>query len=320
MDSTYSSQQRPLRLIGVASGLGVPAQGSAGSARAAAALEMADVGFLVRRNLVDCRWDAVVAPGGEPPLARRTALRELCGHIAQRVGACIAGGALPVIVGGDHATAVGTWQGASCAGGARLGLLWIDAHLDAHTEVTSPSGNPHGMPLAALLGHGPNPWDAGGAAIDASRTCVFGVRSYEDAEMSLLRHLGVRVIGIEEIRRRGLARTLGEALAHVGGERFGLSIDLDAFDPAEAPGVNTPSAGGLDAAATGHALRGLALNPRLVAIEIAEYNPERDVDGRTAKLVAHLLESLTAPGAAECRAPEESCGAHKAAPLPVVLT
>lgn len=320
MDSTVSSNHRTLRLIGVAGGLGVPTRTGAASSRAAAALEIADVGGGIRRNGSECTWDAIIAPSTDSAAPRDAALRQLCRQIDARVAACVASGALPIVLGGDHAMAVGTWTGVARAVGKGFGLLWIDAHLDAHVATTSPSGNPHGMPLAALFGCGPNPWQCHAGVLDAKRCCVFGARSYEDSEMFLVRELGVRVIGIEEIRRRGLARTLDEALAHVGGGCFGISIDLDAIDPGDAPGVNTPSADGLDGEALADALRGQARNPQLVAIEIAEYNPERDVEERTARLVARLLESLTAPSAEECRRIEEAHGAHNYAPLPVVLS
>ena len=319
MNLGIASQQRQVRLIGVQSGFGVPPRTRAGSLRAATALELADAGGGVRRNGLDCAWDAIIVADAEADAPRDVALRRLCAQVADRVATCVASGALAVVTSGDHAVAVGTWSGVARATGRPPGLLWIDAHLDAHTQTTSPSGNPHGMPLAALLGRGPNPWQCGSAAVDAARCCVFGARSYEDSEISLLRELGVRVIDMDEIRRHGLQRMLDEALAHVGGGRFGLSIDLDAVDPDAAPGVNTPSADGLDGEALVDALRSLARDPQLVAIEIAEYNPERDVEGRTARLVARLLESLTAPTAAECRRIEAASGAHNYAPLPVVL-
>jgi ornithine--oxo-acid transaminase len=320
MDSVISSRQRALRLIGAGGGFGVPLRLRAGSLRAAAALEIADVGRGVRRNRLACAWDEIVTPVSDPHLSREAALGLLCRQIEDRVAACIGDQALPVVMGGDHALAVGTWRGVARGLGGPCGLLWIDAHLDAHTSRSSPSGNPHGMPLAALLGRGPNPWQSHEAVVDAARCCVFGARSWESAELSLLRELGVRVVDLDEIRRRGLPEALAEALARVGGGPFGISIDLDAFDPLAAPGVNTPCAEGLDAAALGDGLRSLARRPQLAAIEIAEYNPDRDSGGQTAELVAGLLEALTAPTGAECHAMEQHFGAHNYAPLPVVLS
>jgi arginase family enzyme len=229
MNGTVSSEQRAVRLIGVASGLGVPVRMRAGSQRAAVALEAEDVGAGMRRNRIDCAWDELIAPG-DPSLPRDEALRRLCRELEERVAACIGSAALPVVLGGDHAMAVGTWRGTVRALGGRPGLLWIDAHLDAHTSRDSPSGNPHGMPLAALFGCGPNPWDNDEGVLDASRCCVFGVRSYEESEWRRMDELGVRIVTMDDIRRRGLPAALGAALAHVGGGAFGISIDLDAID------------------------------------------------------------------------------------------
>ena len=319
MDRAFSFKRRAVRLIGVVCAFGVPERTRAASLRAAAALEIADVGVGIRRNGIECGWDAIIAPSSKADLPRDVGLRQLGQTIEERVAACVGSGALPVVMGGDHSTAVGTWRGVAGAKGTRQGLLWIDAHLDAHTSITSLSGNPHGMPLAAVLGRGPNPWDSQEAVIDASRSCVFGVRSYEDSEWLLLQELGVRIVTMEQIRQRGVQCMLDEALTHVSGGSFGISIDLDAFDPLDAPGVNISSPDGLEGAALATALRSVARNPQLAAIEIAEYNPDRDVDGRTAALVATLLESLTSPSGDECREIEEHYGAHNYAPLPVVL-
>jgi len=272
----------------------------------------------MHRQRVDCSWDEMIA-APDPQLPRDTALRLLCQQVAERVAACLGSGALPVVVSGDHAMAVGTWQGVARVVKKRLGMLWIDAHFDAHTLVSSLSGNPHGMPLAALFGHGPNPWECEQGVIDASRCCVFGVRSYENSELVLLQDMGVKIVPMEEIRRRGVPQTLAEALSHVSSGRFGISIDLDAFDPPAAPGVNMPCANGLDDEPVVEALCGLARNPQLAAIEIAEYNPDFDIDGKTAKLVSALLGSMTVLTGADYREIESHYGAHNYAPLPVVL-
>ncbi len=320
MDSMFSAKPRAVRLIGVASGLGVPAQTRGSSSLAAAALEIADIGAGIRRNRIDCAWEAIIAPSADLHAPRDIALRRLCRQIDERVAACMASGALPVVTGGDHAMAMGTWHGVARAVGKGFGLLWIDAHLDAHTSITSPSSNPHGMPLAALLGCGPNPWECHVGVVDARRTCVFGVHSYETSEWLLMQKIGVKIVTMEEIGQRGLHETLAEALAHVGGGRFGISIDLDAFEPLDAPGVNIRCPGGLDGAALADALHSVCRNPQLAALEIAEYNPDRDIDGKTARLVATLLEALTLPTGDGYMEIEEHYGAHNYAPLPVVLS
>lgn len=320
-----------VRLIGVSSGYGVPSASSHGSALAEQALRLADVGSGVRRNRIACRWEAPLALEAVAGRSREEALRQICRQLEARILAVTAEASgttgqgqrvLPVVLSGDHAVAEGAWRGMAQTCAVLPGLLWIDAHLDAHTSLSTPSGNPHGMPLAALLGCMPNPWNQTTPAIDARRTCVFGARSFESAELKLLQAQGVRIFGIEEIRRRGLRAAFREALERVGqrGLPFGISLDLDALDPLSAHGVNTPVSGGLEAEALADALRGVAHDPALIGFEISEYNPLADADQRTALLVGRLLESLTVwPDEALMRL-EQACGAHNYAPLPVVLS
>ncbi len=318
-DATFTAD-RAIRLIGVASGLGAPAWAYGGCARAPEALRQAGLAVALRRNGGPCVWDPTLQPQEGP---RVRVLAELCRELAQRVADCIGEGVLPVVVGGDHAIAAGTWRGAARAVGGAIGLLWIDAHLDANTPVTSSSGNLHGMPLAALLGariaglganDGPN--------LDPRQLCIVGARSFEAAELAWLRDLGVRIFGMAEIRRRGLAAVLAEALERIRKETaaFGISIDLDAIDPRDAPGVSTPSAGGIGGEELVLALRGIGQEAQLAAIEIAEFNPDHDPDGRTARLAVSLLESLTARDAEQLRDWEAAYGADNYDPLPVVLS
>ncbi len=203
------------------------------------------------------------------------------------------------VIGGDHSCAIGTWSGVRLAMPAheRLGMLWIDAHMDSHTPQTSPSGALHGMPLAVLLGAGPSALvEIGGLApkLSPSAVCLVGVRSFEPAEAELLHARGVRVFGMHEVRRRGIDAVLAEALERVRGasERFGVSIDLDAIDPSDAPGVGTPEAGGIAGENLVAAMRSLADEPRLAGLEIAEFNPARDAGGRTAELIGELIAAV----------------------------
>jgi arginase len=203
---------------------------------------------------------------------------------------------------------VGTWSGVAAAHRDRgpLGLLWIDAHLDSHTPQTSHTGLIYGMPLAALLGHGERPFTeclVPGAKVLAQHVCVLGARSYEPEERALLDRIGVRVIGMEEIGRRGVAAALDEALAIVGGAAsgYGITLDLDVLDPRDAPGVGTPAPGGLRAAELIPALAAAAGDPRLRALEIAEYNPRRDRNGITAAHALGIAEAVTGAGGAAVR-------------------
>jgi arginase len=211
---------------------------------------------------------------------------------------------LPVVIGGDHSCAIGTWKGIARALAPRgpLGLVWIDAHMDAHTPETSPSGMLHGMPLACLLGHGdPRLALEPAAALDPGRLCLVGVRSFESGEASLLERLGVRVFRMREIERRGLAPVMAEALAIArnGSGGYGVSLDLDAIDPRDAPGVGTAVRHGIRAAELRELFGRLAQDPALDALEIAEYNPARDRGGATARLIGDIVLSLLAPARPE---------------------
>lgn len=306
-----------LRLIGVASALG-----AADDSVREGPLALRNMGIeaALRRAGVDVGWGATIeAPAGPPFAALGALLRELATEVANSV-AC---GQIPIVLGGDHAIAAGTWRGVGRALGAAPGLIWIDAHLDAHTPASSTSGNYHGMPLAALLGVGADAMvDISGPQLDPARIAVIGARSYETEEMHLLTACGVRVFGMADVSRRGFRAVFAEALtiAGEGGRPFGISIDLDGLDPRTVPGVATPAADGLAPGDLSRAFSGLANSRQCVAIEIAEYCPARDVLGMSARTAIELLESTCRP------APDAMCelearhGARNYAPLPVVLS
>jgi ornithine--oxo-acid transaminase len=303
---------RRIDLIPVPCALGAPDEGVAGGP---AALRRAGLLTALHRGGSAAEWREPV----EPPAGERwDALAGLCGRLAGAVADSLAAGHQPWVIGGDHAIAAGTWAGvARVATG--FGLLWIDAHLDAHVPDDSPSGNPHGMPLAFLLGTGDARLASG--ALSPRHVCVLGARDWEAPELARLRRFGVRVIDAAEIARRGLDEALREALRIVGAAPagFGLTFDLDVFDPAEAPGVNSPAPGGLPATAWLAALAGLANRPGCLAVEIAECDPSRDVDGRTTRLAVALAGALRASSADDLVALERAHGAANYAPLPVVL-
>ncbi|RMD80145.1 MAG: arginase, partial [Gammaproteobacteria bacterium] len=170
-----------------------------------------------------------------------------------------------------------------------------------HTPRTTPSGALHGMPLACLLGAEEGalePLCPPYPALDLERVCVLGARSFEPEEAALLDRLGVRVLGMAEVRRRGLAACWAEALERVALGPYGVSIDLDAVDPAQAPGVGTPEPGGLDGGELAAALAGLRADPELAAVELMEYHPGRDPEGRTLRLLQALLCAALPLGAA----------------------
>lgn len=213
-------------------------------------------------------------------------------------------GDFPLVVGGDHSCAIGTWTGVARAwrdagGEGGVGLVWIDAHLDSHTFDTSPSAALHGMPLAALLGHGQRrivSCGGMGAKVDPSRCAVIGARSWEEGEEELLNRLGVRIITSKDARERGIGSCLSEAvgIARGTGGFWGVSLDMDAIDPAQAPGVGSSEPDGLDANGLVQALSSMDLGADgdFRAFELTELAPALDdKEGSTAALAMRLAKA-----------------------------
>ena len=225
-------------------------------------------------------------------------IRDHAERLAATVAECIRRGYQPLVLGGDHSCAIGTWKGAAQAVAQQgaVGLVWLDAHLDAHTPATTPSGMIHGMPLAVLLGHGDARLVRAGqsACIDPRHLCLVGVRSFEVEESALLAGLGVRIIQMPEIDAKGLVATLREAIEIASGAPggWGISIDLDVLDPLDAPGVGSPAPHGLEPQALIKALAGIAMTPGFLGAEMSEYNPELDPKGITGRVADALLVSM----------------------------
>ncbi len=244
------------------------------------------------------RWRAMLAPetdgGGLETVAA------LANQVSAQVRESLAADRFVIAVGGDHSCAVGTWSGAADhlrSGAGRLGLIWVDAHMDSHTPASSPSGRVHGMPVAALLGEGASPLvdvAYAGAKIDPRNLCLIGIRSFEPAERELLDRLGVTVFTMADVRRLGFDAVLAQAqfIASTGTAGYGLSVDLDGIDPLDAPGVGSPVVGGIAAEALLSGVKRLAADEAFIALEIAELNPVNDVHDKTAALVLALIDSV----------------------------
>ncbi|HCR37850.1 MAG TPA: arginase [Opitutae bacterium] len=222
-----------------------------------------------------------------------------CHALASVVDHCLEEGAFPAVLGGDHSIAIGTWSGVTKAldAAGHFGLIWLDAHLDGHTPETTPSESYHGMALAALLGHGDASLVSIGvpsAKIAPQHVTLIGARDYEQEELDLLKRLGVRIVFMKELRERGFKVVLEEALicASTGTAGFGVSFDVDFFDAEAVPGTGTPVGGGLHAKDVLPHLSLIAEHPDYKAFEIVEYNPELDLEGKTAKLTLELVEAL----------------------------
>lgn len=200
-----------------------------------------------------------------------------------------------VIVGGDHSMAIATWHAVMSYYGEEksLGLIWVDAHLDAHTPETSHSKNMHGMPLAHLLGLWKNPilkMPHPLRSLNPQNVCMIGVRSYEPEEYEHLKRLGVKIYFMDEVWARGIDVIMREAREYLKSRTDiqGLSVDLDAFDPQEISGVGCPEADGISPQAF---LEGIHL-PDWSVVEIAEYNPMLDIAMKSANFIPQLLKKV----------------------------
>ena len=235
-----------------------------------------------------------------PPTARfLPVIADMCRKLADLTEAACEVGHLPLVVGGDHAQAIGTISGMARyykRRGERLGVIWVDAHTDMNTPDTSPSGNIHGMPLAVLFGHGP-PELVGIAgetpALRPEDVCIIGVRDVDPTEIPLVRQTGVGVYPMSELDQRTLPVCLAEAVQRVTKHTAGvhLSFDLDGVDPDHAPGVGTPVPGGLSLRESHLICEALARETRVVGMEMVELNPTLDVRNQTGRLAVWLIES-----------------------------
>lgn len=300
MTLRFASPARRVRIIGAASGIGAQDRacedGPVAFHHSQAWHEIAD------HPMLD--WGRTIFPPAGDGMSPTARIAALCRALADELALSLHESAFPVVIGGDHSIAVGTWSGVARQLGQPPGLLWIDAHLDSHTPETSYSGAVHGMPLACLLGRGDKRLlNIGliGEQVSAAHTVVLGPRSYEPEELVFLRRLGVRIIDADEIVARGFRACLDEALARVAAAPagFGVTLDLDAIDPTLAPGVGSPEPDGLVDYDVRTAMQWIAGQPGLRALEIVEYNPDRDRHGVTAALIANLIGAVLpdVPGA-----------------------
>ena len=222
-------------------------------------------------------------------------IKAACTHVARLVEVALDDGQLPLVLGGDHSIALGTLGGLARAHGTTGGVLWIDAHADLNTPATSPSGNVHGMPLAAALGMAGELFESNGWTIPAvtpDRVALVGVRSLDDGERRRIRDLGVRIYTMSDVDRIGIERAVRESLAHIGGPGFvHVSLDMDALDPEVAPGVGTPVRGGLSYREAHLALELVAESGLAGSLEVVEVNPILDRENATAQLAVELVAS-----------------------------
>jgi arginase len=224
-------------------------------------------------------------------------IAETCAHTADAVLKTLEDGVIPLILGGDHSLAAGSVSGVAefyRRRNQKIGLIWLDAHPDINTPQTSPSGNVHGMPLAALLGLGPQPL-AGlfgyAPKVAAENTAILGVRNIDPAERENLRRAGLtHIYTMRDIDERGMRAVMEEALraAASGTAGYHVSLDMDWIDPEDAPGVGTPVRGGATYREAHLAMEIAADHGQMLSLEIVEVNPVIDEHNRTADLAVEL--------------------------------
>ena len=223
-----------------------------------------------------------------------------CARVAELVHESLEQGKLPLVLGGDHSISAGSISGVAQfyrqQEEAAIGVIWIDAHADMNTPLSSPSGNVHGMPLASLIGSGPPELvDLAGFApkVDPRNVAIIGLRDVDSLEAAHVRESGVRAFTMRDIDERGMPAIMHEAisLASAGTVGIHLSLDMDAVDPDEAPGVGTPVRGGLSYREAHLAMEILADSGKLISLEVVEVNPVLDVANRTAALAVEFMTS-----------------------------
>jgi len=286
-----------IRIIGVPMDLG---QSRRGVDMGPSALRYAGLNAHLRRlgysledqgNVETPVRDTLPAAGG---LTYLPAVVATCETVYQAGQKAMADGCLPIFVGGDHSIAAGTIGGVTHH--EPCGVLWVDAHADFNTPETSPSGNVHGMPLAALMGLGaPELVNLGrsGPKLEASQVVLIGIRDVDPEERTLLKQSGVGVYTMREIDERGIAAVAKEALARLSHlSRLHVSLDMDSLDPTEAPGVGTPVHGGLTYREAHLLMETIADCGCVGSLDVVEINPILDQRNDTGEIATELITSL----------------------------
>jgi arginase len=305
-----AGHRRSIEVIGARIGLGGRCLGTAdgpAAIRAAGLLDALgdarDLGDIVAREVVR-------TPGRHPGTAVCTEFERVSLELRDAVEDTLARGALPCVLGGDHslgaATQAAVGRAARAAGREPPGIIWIDAHTDANTMDTTPSGNLHGMMLAAVHGLDVPPFRriVEGGSRDPLRTVYIGARDIDPEEREIVAGLGCRIYTPDEVRARGPEAVAREALSIARGDGGGhggrdggavsVSFDLDSLDPGIAPGVDCHVEGGLTWPEAEVLLRIIGHHPRIAAVEVVEVNPSADIDHRTAHLAVRAAALLCA--------------------------
>jgi len=221
-----------------------------------------------------------------------SAIADVCTRTYEAMLGCIEAGERAVFLGGDHSIALGTVSGALHRAD-HVGVLWIDTHGDFNTPEISPSGNVHGMVVAALMGRCPPPLQVGDRLLRPEQIVMIGTRDLDPLERKAVRETGIKVFSMRDLDENGMADVVRAALRVLGHvDAIHVSFDMDSLDPSVAPGVGTPVIGGLTVREAHLLMEMLADDGRVCSLDLVEVNPILDERNRTGEFAVELAASL----------------------------
>ena len=298
-----SSVNRSVGVLGVPLGYGASMagvdMGPAALRVARLKQRIAALGYSVR-DLGDLRLERPeVTPEEDDKLKYVDLINGACEELADKVEEILTSGQLPLVLGGDHSIAIGSFAGVASFYKKQqqsVGLIWFDAHADMNTPESTPSGNIHGMPLAVLLGYGtPQLTEIGGFSpkLDPRFCAHVGARDIDAGERELIRTLGMRFFTMREIDERGMTACMDEAIAIASAAPAGYAVtfDVDVLDPGDAPGSGTLVRGGLTYREAHLGMEKIAEAGGMRSLEVVEINTALDVNNKTAELGVELILS-----------------------------
>ncbi|VAW65596.1 Arginase [hydrothermal vent metagenome] len=284
-------------VLGVATSLGGPSKSCAQGAQVLK--QSGYVSLLINQEpSIELQWEPVLEISDKHKNSLNTFHKQSC-VISQFTQQQVEDKKPFLVLGGDHSIAAGTWAGVlnQLPADSKFALIWIDAHLDSHTLESSPSGNIHGMPVSLLLGEAEHKLQkcfASDISLNGQDLYMFGIRSFEAEELVLLSKKKVNIFDTERIEREGgtekVLTQLIEAISQYY-DYYAISLDLDAIDPKDAPGVETRAKAGLSAESLLAGLDGVK-GEGFLGLEIAEFDPGRDKKGKTQALVYRIISRV----------------------------
>ncbi len=293
-----NKNQRPIRIHGVPMDLG---QNRRGVDMGPSAIRYAGLQKRLERLGHEVRDGGNIHVPGHEEIAHLSddarahnagAIADVCQRIHDTMLKSIQNDERAIFLGGDHSIALGTISAALTRPGG-IGLLWIDTHGDFNTPDISPSGNVHGMVLAALMGHCPPPLVIGEKRLQAEQIVMIGIRDLDTGEKVAIREAGIKVMSMRDIDENGMANVLRASLNALGNvASIHVSFDMDSLDPSIAPGVGTPVSGGLTIREAHLIMEMLADDGRVRSLDLVEVNPILDEHNRTAQVAVDLAASL----------------------------